>query len=158
MARLSEEDRSKILADFHIGKSQNELAKIYRCSPATINKLCKGLEPKYKEKVNIVSSIKAELVNESEYQSECFENAVAEAIRNKGLVFGLTQKALKKAEQMLDNADNINDVKAVVELSDRASLTLGVNPRFAPKTEITNTNAQEKKNTIIQIIEDKQNV
>ena len=43
MARLTDEIRAKIVDDFHLGKSQNWLATQYEVSPATINKLCKGL-------------------------------------------------------------------------------------------------------------------
>ena len=48
MARLNDDQREKILAQFHAGASQNELAKRFEVSPATINKLCKGIEPKNK--------------------------------------------------------------------------------------------------------------
>ena len=50
MAKLTDDLKDKILSDFHIGKSQNWLATNYNLSPATINKLCKGLVPKYKKK------------------------------------------------------------------------------------------------------------
>ena len=39
MARLTDETRAKILDEFHLGKSQNQLALEYEVSPATINKL-----------------------------------------------------------------------------------------------------------------------
>ena len=44
MAKLTDELKDKILSDFHIGKSQNWLATNYNLSPATVNKLCKGLK------------------------------------------------------------------------------------------------------------------
>jgi len=50
MARLTQDTKDRILADFHIGKSQNFLAKEYECSPATINKICKGVECQHKHK------------------------------------------------------------------------------------------------------------
>ena len=46
MAKLTDKIRERILADFNIGKSQNWLANEYELSPATINKICKGLTPK----------------------------------------------------------------------------------------------------------------
>lgn len=50
MARLKQETKDKILAEFHIGKSQNWLATKYECSPATVNKICKGVECQHKHK------------------------------------------------------------------------------------------------------------
>ena len=48
MARLPEKERqerdNKVIADWKAGVSQNQLAKRYGVSPATINKLCKGVE------------------------------------------------------------------------------------------------------------------
>lgn len=63
-----------------------------------------------------------------------------EAILNKGLVYGVTQKALKKLNKMIDEMDNANDIKTAIEASDRASLTLRVNERHAPKVEVSQTN------------------
>ena len=147
LARLNDNQREQILADYHIGKSQNQLAFKYDVSPATINKLCKGIEPKYKEKVNTIVAIKSELACESEYQSECFDKEVNEQLRNRNLVFGVTQKALKKLEKMVDSVDNASDLKTIIDASDRASLTLKVNERFA-KTENNNINAFQQVSEI----------
>ena len=76
MAKITDEIRAKILDEFHLGKSQNWLANEYEVSPATINKICKGITPKYKEKVNIVSSIKSEILQESKFLSVCFDKEV----------------------------------------------------------------------------------
>lgn len=75
-------------------------------------------------------------------------------IRNRNLVYGVTQKALRKANAMIDEIDNANDLKAIVDLSDRASITLGVNARHA-NTTINNTNAnQVNAPTQINIVRD----
>ena len=106
MARLPikerEERDAKILADFHIGKSQNQLAKDYECSPATINKVCKGIEPKYKDKLNSVIAIQTELSRESEYQSECFDKEVNIQLRRANLVHNATEKILGRVQEMAD--------------------------------------------------------
>lgn len=158
LAKLNTVLRDKIISDFNIGKSQNWLAKEYEVSPATINKICKGLTPKYKEKVNTVVSIKSELKRESEYQSECFDKEVNELLQNKHLVYSAQQKALRKATDMLDEIDNASDLKSIIDGIDRASLTLKVNERHAPKTDIALTNAQQNnEQTIIQIVRDNGN-
>ena len=163
MARLTDKQRDMIISDFNIGVSQNQLALKYECSPATINKLCKGLEPKYKDKVNTVVSIKSELSKESEYQSECFDKEVNDKLRRKGLVFNATEKLLKKASQMIDKnsvVDKINvgdgvqnfeprelntsDFKNLIDTIDKASITLGINPRHAnTNIKVDNNNLQQ---------------
>ena len=51
---------------------------------------------------------------------------------------------------MIDLADNPNDIKTIIEASDKASLTLGVNQRHAnSQINVTNTNAQQNNNTIL---------
>ncbi len=171
MARLTDKQRDMIISDFNIGVSQNQLALKYKCSPATINKLCKGLEPKYKDKVNTVVSIKSELSKESEYQSECFDKEVNDKLRREGLVFNATEKLLKKASQMIDKnsvVDKINvgdgvqnfeprelntsDFKNLIDTIDKASITLGINPRHAnTNIKVDNNNLQQTNLTIEDI-------
>lgn len=171
MARLTDKQRDMIISDFNIGVSQNQLALKYECSPATINKLCKGLEPKYKDKVNTVVSIKTELSKESEYQSECFDKEVNDKLRREGLVFNATEKLLKKASQMIDKnsvVDKINvgdgvqnfeprelntsDFKNLIDTIDKASITLGINPRHAnTNIKVDNNNLQQTNLSIEDI-------
>jgi DNA-binding XRE family transcriptional regulator len=164
MARLAQDTKDKILADFHIGKSQNQLSKDYDCSPATINKICKGVTPKYKDKLNTVVSIKSELAHESEYQSECFDKEVNTQLRRASLVFGSVEKAVKKMNDIIESGyveDKINvgdgmqkfeqrqlntaDVKNALDGYDKASITLGVNQRHANNTTAIQINSDEKK-------------
>ncbi len=171
MARLTDKQRDMIISDFNIGVSQNQLALKYECSPATINKLCKGLEPKYKDKVNTIVAIKSELSKESEYQSECFDKEVNDKLRREGLVFNATEKLLKKASQMIDKnsvVDKINvgdgvqnfeprelntsDFKNLIDTIDKASITLGINPRHAnTNIKVDNNNLQQTNLTIEDI-------
>lgn len=163
MAKITDDLRDKILSDFHIGKSQNWLANNYNLSPATINKLCKGLTPKYKDKVNDVVSIKSELSKESEYQSFTFDKEVNEQIRRQGLVFNATEKLLKKIDYAMEKHKPVekvnigegiqklvpvqygaNDYKNFADAIDKASITLGVNQRHSnSQVQINNSNNQQ---------------
>lgn len=136
MAKITDDLRDKILSQYRIGKSQNWLAREYELSTATINKLCKGIEQDYIEKVNTQVAIKSQLYAESEQFSKYFDKEVNDRLLNQGLVYGVTQKALKKLSGMIDKMDNVVDLKCAIEASDRASLTLKVNERHAPKTEL----------------------
>lgn len=99
MARLTDAQREKILAEFHVGKSQNELAKRYEVSTATINKLCKGLIPKHLDKVNDLTRINIELAA----QSECEVNAIHKEVdeRTKHIQF-FTNAAVINVKQAMD--------------------------------------------------------
>lgn len=99
MPRLTDAQREKILAEFHAGKSQNELAKIYEVSTATINKLCKGLAPKHLDKVNTLTRINIELAE----QSECEVNAIHKEVdeRTKHIQF-FTHAAVTNVRQAMD--------------------------------------------------------
>jgi flagellar capping protein FliD len=66
VARLTDDIRKLILADYHVGISQRQLALDYDVSPATINKLCKGIEPKNTDKVNTLVAVNMELSSQSE--------------------------------------------------------------------------------------------
>jgi transcriptional regulator with XRE-family HTH domain len=113
MARLNDEQRANILAEFHAGKSQNELAKRYEVSPATINKLCKGIEPKHVEKVNALTRINTELAGESEYEVNAIHREVQE--RTKHIQF-FTNAAIKNVqESMKEPCANQNDFRARAE-------------------------------------------
>ena len=83
------------MADFHIGKSQNELAKKYEVSPATINKLCKGVTPKNIEQVNALTRSHIELAT----QSECEVNAIHKEVdeRTKHIQF-FTSAAVRNVQ------------------------------------------------------------
>lgn len=168
MAKLTDDLKDKILSDFHIGKSQNWLATNYNLSPATINKLCKGLVPKYKEKVNTIVSIKSELSNESEYQSFTFDKEVNNQLRLKQIVFNASEKLLVKATKMIEKnqtVDKLNigagiqqiepreldssDLKNLADTIDKASITLGVNQRHSnSQININNENNQATQNNI----------
>lgn len=110
MARLNDVQREKILADFHIGKSQNELAKKYEVSPATINKLCKGVIPKHLENVNALTRINTELAGESEYQVNAIHKEVDERTRH---IQFFTHSAIQNVQEaMTGKCENQNDYRA----------------------------------------------
>ena len=83
MARLSKEEAKKravlILADWKTGYySQNQLAKNYDVSPATINKICKNIEQSNQDLVNTQTAIHKELSNKSECEVNALHKAVDE--------------------------------------------------------------------------------
>jgi predicted DNA-binding protein YlxM (UPF0122 family) len=78
-----------------------------------------------------------------------------EKTRYTRLVNNLQEKALNKARTMLDQIDTPNDLKTIVEAVDKASITLKVSDRHAPKIDLTAMQQNNSGNTTVHIIEDK---
>ena len=106
MARLTQDTRDKILADFHTGYfSIRQLADKYETSHTTVNKLTKGVEPKHKAKVDTIVSIQSDLAEES-FQEVYSVNQVIEE-RTKHLIF-FQNAAIKNQVLANKGIDNIN--------------------------------------------------
>ncbi len=156
MARLTEEQRGLILADYYTGTfSQRELSKKHNVSLGTISKLTKDKNEQNEHLVNAKASvIRAEKELPSE-QMNAIVNAAHDKVRQEGLVYGLTEKLLNKASSMSDQIDTPNDIKTLIEATHKAGQTLGVVAQFAPKIDITQQQMQTQPvNTTIQIVED----
>lgn len=155
MARLTDSQWEALEADYHTGTySKNQLAEKYNISHTAVNKRLRDIEPKFQELVSTQIAIKSELADQSFKQVSAIETAVDEAMRNRNLVFGVTCKALHKAQKLLDETDNMYDVNTAVQLADRASLTLGVNQRHSTnQVNIQNNQSLEPAKIIREIID-----
>ena len=170
MAKITNEIKEKILADFHTGKfSQRELAKKYNASKTTIANLTKGLSPKNDRLVEAQVSLLSAQRSLTATEMTAIMTAAKDEAYNRGLIFNATQKNLAKITEMLDKNTkyekvgvgdgvqnfepvelNANDFKALQDAIDKASLTLGVNQRTA-STTINNANVQQSEETKIVI-------
>ena len=170
MAKITNEIKEKILADFHTGKcSQRELAKKYNASKTTIANLTKGLSPKNDRLVEAQISLLSAQSSLTTTEMTAIMTAAKDEAYNRGLIFNATQKNLAKITQMLDKNTkyekvgvgdgvqnfepvelNANDYKALQDAIDKASLTLGVNQRTS-STTINNANVQQSEETKIVI-------
>ncbi|WP_298085426.1 hypothetical protein [uncultured Campylobacter sp.] len=170
MAKITNETKEKILADFHTGKfSQRELAKKYNASKTTIANLTKGLIPKNDRLVEAQISLLSAQSSLTTTEMTAIMTAAKDEAYNRGLIFNATQKNLAKITEMLDKNTkyekvgvgdgvqnfepvelNANDYKALQDAIDKASLTLGVNQRTA-STTINNANVQQSEETKIVI-------
>lgn len=170
MAKITNEIKEKILADFHTGKfSQRELAKKYNASKTTIANLTKGLSPKNDRLVEAQVSLLSAQNSLTATEMTAIMTAAKDEAYNRGLIFNATQKNLAKITEMLNKNTkfekvgvgdgvqnfepvelNANDYKALQDAIDKASLTLGVNQR-AVSTTINNANVQQSEETKIVI-------
>lgn len=145
MARLTEEEKQKILADFHAGKSQNFIAKKYEVSPATINKLCKGIEPKHVEKVKALTRINLELSEESEYEVNAIHSEVEE--RTKHILFFNSAAVRNVREAMELPCSSQFEIKARAEtILKGKEVVLGKTPDTAIQI---NNEAQQPKLEVV---------
>ena len=145
MARLNDDQRELILADYHTGHyTQRELSKKYEVSTATINKLTKGKEPKHEQKVNAIVKATGDLYAESE-QNEHEVNAVHKVIEDKTrylrLINDNASKLAGKLNTMIDQIDTPSDALTLANANDRLAITLKVAERHAPKIDVTQNQA-----------------
>ncbi len=103
--QLNDNDRARIMADYHVGISQNALAIKYEVSPATINKLCKGVVRKFEGKVNTMVRIKSELQEESEFQVNAFHREVEQKSRDLQFFRTASMVISKKVVEKVENED-----------------------------------------------------
>ena len=153
MARLTEQDKELILADFHTGYfTVRELAEKYNTSHTTINKLTKGVEPKHKDKVDKLISIKSDLATESLQEVYSVDNVVKD--RTKHLVFfqNAAIRGQQKANDLLEEVAEMKDLLAYANLTKTNKETvLGKDP----ETVINNANVQSNDTAMqINIIRD----
>ncbi len=149
MARLTDNQRELILADFHTGQyTLRDLGFKYKTSHVTIGKLVKGIEPKHTEKVNTISTMTAELHQESLQEV----NAVTKEIdkRTKHILLFETSalKNQKKANDLLDGMDKIHEIEAHARTTQKNKETVLGKDKTV---ELNNTNAQQ--NNTVEVIE-----
>jgi transcriptional regulator with XRE-family HTH domain len=71
-----------------------------------------------------------------------------ELIRYKDLVYNVQEKALNKANEMLDYIDTAKDLKDIIDGVDKASITLGVNQRHSTSQVNVNTQTNVQNNIL----------
>lgn len=152
MAKLTEQIREKILADYKMGASKRSLSMKYELSIATIFKICKDTSQEDAKLVKQQVAINTQLAEKSETEVKAFHNAVDTATKH--LIY-FQNRALanqKKADELLEFADDLADIDAHSRITARNKETvLGK----SPETIIHNTNAQQNVEQTKIVIERK---
>ena len=87
-------------------------------------------------------AVKKSKLNQQEINT--LDEVADEVVRRKNLVYGVQEKAIKRAGEILEATEAAQDLKHLVDAVDKASLTLGVNQRHAnSQVNIQNSNAQQ---------------
>ena len=161
MARLTEQTKTLILADYHTGDySQRKLAEKHNVSIGTINKLTKEIDPKNEHLVNAQTTIlKAQSILPNE-QMNAIMNTANDKARRANLVFGVIENAVKKNNEILEHGyveDKLNvgdgmqkfddrkinpkEVKEIMDSSISAGKAFGIIEE-KPSVQIANQNNQ----------------
>jgi len=156
MARLTDQDRELILADYHTGHyTVRELAQRHSIGKTTVAKMVKDIEPKNKDKVDTLVTIHTELSEQSGQEVDSVSRLVDEKTKHLKLINDNATKLAGKLATMADQIDTPNDLKTLAEANDKLAITLKVADRHAPKIDITQQQAvQSTTPTTIQYIED----
>ena len=140
MAKITDEIKEKILADFHTGAyTARQLGDKYKVSHVTIVKITKGLVPKNKEKVTALIAIKSELAEQNYQEVTSVNEVVDEATKHLIFFKNAALRNQKKADEILEMSDTISDIEAHSRITARNKETvLGKEPQ----TVINNANVQ----------------
>lgn len=161
MARLTDNAKELILADYHTNKySQRDLAKKHNVSVGTISKLTKEIEPLNEHLVNAQTSIIRANEELNSEQMNAVMNTSHDIVRRENLVYGASEKIVKLAQDMatsnkkqvvvkvkeyskengssesLDMMElelDASDLKNLADTVDKSAITLKVAERHAPR-------------------------
>lgn len=151
MARLTDEGRENILADWHTGQfSHSELARRYNTSHVTIGKICKGIEPKHADKVSAQIAIRTALAEESFKEVTAIERIVTEKTKHLQFLHNATLKNISTMAKKLNESASIDDHKKAQDAIHKAGQTLGVIDQFSSQNINVNTTAAVQTITKIQ--------
>ncbi len=145
MAKLNDDLKERILADWKAGVSQNQLAKRYDVSPATINKLCKGVEQTNVDLVNTQVAVITQMNSKSKCEVNSIEAEVNNKVRRHSLINNNAELIASKIPTMLEQSTTPFDLKTLAETNDRLAITLKVADRHAKSSDVnvnTQTNVQ----------------
>ena len=173
MAKLTDDVRSKIVADYHTDKySQRALAKKHNVSIGTINKLTKEIIPNNEHLVNAQVLIYSAMNVLPTEQMNAIMNTAKDEAYNMGLATNATQLNLIRMSQLLSEnkkLEKINigdgvqkfkevglgsaDYKNIQEGIDKATVTLNINQRHAnSQVQVNNQNIIEEKKWEVEIV------
>jgi DNA-binding Lrp family transcriptional regulator len=103
MPRLTEIQKTKLLADYHAGVNKNQLALKYELSPVAVGKICKGITPKNAEKVNTLINVAIGLEGQSSYELESINRQVSQKVADFDFFRSASMIVAKKAVEKVKN-------------------------------------------------------
>ena len=183
---LTTNKKNKIIAEWKAGlfTSYNAVATTYKIDPKTVKKILDGISQTNTDIVEagaIYETAKKSIKNPNEIRA--IEKAIKRDLSAEELkldIYEAQSLAVQRVKELLTSNKKIvamklkngefdtvekheielspQDLQTCIDGIDKASITLKVNERHAPKQDIALTNAQQNnKQTIIQIVRDNGN-
>ena len=148
MAKITEQSKSLILADFHTGQfTQRKLAKKHKISVASINKIVGGMDAKHEQKVNTILTAHSELMGEDEQEVNAVQLVIDEQLKH---IAFFKNSALQNQQYsnkvMKEKNSDMNILESHSRITQRNKETVLGKDKT---TEITNTNAQQNITEIV---------
>ena len=178
MARPIKYNWEDIKKHYEAGMSQTDIVLEFECPKSSLSERIKKENWIQNEQVKDyikgsvkVNEQKSNIIEQDVRLLEIADTIINDESRRRGLIFNATEKLLKKASQMIDKnsvVDKINvgdgvqnfeprelntsDFKNLIDTIDKASITLGINPRHAnTNIKVDNNNLQQTNLTIEDI-------
>ncbi len=143
--QTTDTERAKILADFHVGMTQNQLSIKYERSKATIHKICKGVIPLNIEKVNTLVRIETELAEQSEQNVKAVRSLVDRKTRDLDFFRDASLLVTKAAIQKVKKGDaSMFDLSKAQEIIGKGKENIYGK---APETQVQVNNQQNQQIT-----------
>jgi hypothetical protein len=118
-AKLTKDQIASIMADFHVGMSQNSLSIKHNVSKGAINKLCKGIEPRNEKLVNTLAHARVELAGQDYRSVTAVNRAVTERTEDMMYFRSASLSVMEKALEMTRGA-NIMELERVQNIIGKA--------------------------------------
>jgi len=166
MAKLTNKEETLLIADYKTNKfSQRGLAEKYNCSVGVVSKLTKMVLPdnEHVHNAQVVVLIASSILPPE--QMNAIMNTAKDEVYNRHLATNASQLNLIRMTNHLENNTKLEkigigggvqelaeigldsaDYKNIQDGIDKASITLGVNPRFSTTPLVTNTNTNAQQN------------
>lgn len=175
MARPIKYNWEDIKKHYEAGMSQTDIVLEFECPKSSLSERIKKENWIQNEQVKDyikgsvkVNEQKSNIIEQDVRLLEIADTIINDESRRRGLIFNATEKLLKKASQMIEKnsvVDKINvgdgvqnfeprelntsDFKNLIDTIDKASITLGINPRHSnSQININNDNTNAIQNNI----------
>lgn len=136
MPKLNEDIKARIIADWKVGISQNQLGKNYSLSPTTVNKLVRGIPQENIDLVDTQVALTLSLQEKSGYEITSIEREANKKLRRQNLVYGNAEKLANKISILTEAISNASELKALSEANMIIGKSLGVIDQFAKNGDV----------------------
>jgi len=158
---LSTKKKNLIIADHKAGRfdTQTALLKHYKIDRKTLLKILEGISSTNTDIVDLgvaYESAKKSLKNPVEIkavENVVKQRTIADDIKDEALSATLLNIRSVKKKIQLEEVETMQEHRHAQETIDKALISAEVVPRFAPKVEVNNTNAQQNnEQKIIKVV------